>query len=198
MNDEIKSAYEIAMEKLAAMDEPTEAERLSWKYLPAGRTLAAAFLGEKADLEKELAGLDGDARVYTARGVEEVLLGNLALPKTDADAERAAQVMTGMMVLKKDRKAATTVVSRVKQLCDHYREQGAAQMEQAYQQLKSEMEASLQQALSQQAGRAAAAGNINVETQPEFQAEWRRVRDQLEGQYTKLMEECREDYRRLT
>ena len=71
-------------------------------------------------------------------------------------------------------------------------------MEQAYQQLKSEMEASLQQALSQQAGRAAAAGNINVETQPEFQAEWRRVRDQLEGQYTKLMEECRDDYRRLT
>jgi uncharacterized protein DUF6657 len=197
MNDEIKSAYEIAMEKLAAMDEPTEAERLSWKYLPAGRTLAAAFLGEKADLEKELAGLDGDARVYTARGVEEVLLGNLALPKTDADAERVAQVMTGMMVLKKDGKAAMTVVSRIKQLCDHYREQGASQMEQAYQQLKTEMAASLQQALSQQAGRAVAAENINVEAQPEFQAEWRRVRDQLEGQYTKLLDECREDYRQL-
>jgi hypothetical protein len=197
MSDEIKSAYQIAMEKLAAMDEPTEAERLSWKYLPAGRTLAAAFLGEKADLKQELSGLDGDARVYTARGVEEILLGNLALPKTEADAERVAQVMTGMMVLKKDGKAATAVVSRIKQLCDHYREQGAAQMEQAYQQLKSEMETKIQQAMSQQAGRDMPAGNINVEAQPEFQAEWRRVRVQLEGQYTKLLDECREDYRQL-
>ena len=47
MNDEIKSAYEIAMEKLAAIEAPTNAERYTWKYVPEGERLAhaAAVLG---------------------------------------------------------------------------------------------------------------------------------------------------------
>lgn len=198
MDDEIKSAYEIAMEKLAQMDEPTEAERLSWKYLPAGRKLAAEFLSSKTDLSRELAKLEGEARTYTAAGIAEVLLGNLSLPRTDADSARVEQVLAGMLLLKKDRAAAEQVVSRLKQVCEHYRHQGASQMEQAYQQLKAQMAEKIQQALSQQTGREVSADSLNIEAQPEFQAEWRRLRDQLEGQYLKLLEESREEYRRLS
>jgi hypothetical protein len=33
---DIKSAFEIAMEKINRLSEPTEEERLQWKYLPEG------------------------------------------------------------------------------------------------------------------------------------------------------------------
>ena len=41
---EIKSALEIAMEKIEKLGEPTEEERLKWKYVPQGEELAARYL----------------------------------------------------------------------------------------------------------------------------------------------------------
>lgn len=194
VDDEIKSAYEIAMEKLAAMDEPTEAERLGWKYMPEGRKLAAAFLNGKGDLKTKLDAYRDDAREHVARGIAEILLSNLFLPRTEPEQAQAARVLAGLKELKAKR--AAELCGRLEQLFAHYREQGAAQLEQSYQQLKAEMEAKLRQVLSQQAGMAVT-GNIDVESQPEFQAEWRRVRGQLEEQYRKLLEEYREEYRQL-
>ena len=46
----IKSAREIAMEKVAEMGEVTEEERLSWKYLPEGERLAASYLKKDDDI----------------------------------------------------------------------------------------------------------------------------------------------------
>ena len=45
---DIKSAREIAMEKLEQLGEPTEEERLKWKYEPKGQELAAQFLKENS------------------------------------------------------------------------------------------------------------------------------------------------------
>ena len=41
---DIKSAHEIAMEKVAKLGEATEEERLRWKYVPEGEKLAASYL----------------------------------------------------------------------------------------------------------------------------------------------------------
>ena len=41
----------------------------------------------------------------------------------------------------------------------------------------------MQQALQKQPGGAAAAGNINVENQPQFQQEWRKLQAQLDTAY---------------
>ncbi len=41
---DIKSAREIAMEKIDKLGEPTEQERMEWKYLPEGEKLAARYL----------------------------------------------------------------------------------------------------------------------------------------------------------
>jgi hypothetical protein len=51
---EIKSAREIAMEKLAQLGEITEEERLKWKYVPEGAKLAAGYLGGDCNLIPEL------------------------------------------------------------------------------------------------------------------------------------------------
>lgn len=47
MDDEIKSAREIAMAKLAALGEATEEERLAWKYRPEGEKLAARYIKQE-------------------------------------------------------------------------------------------------------------------------------------------------------
>ena len=49
---DIKSAREIAMEKIDAMGEPTETERLEWKYLPEGEKLAARYLRGDVQLRR--------------------------------------------------------------------------------------------------------------------------------------------------
>ncbi len=47
MDDDIKSALEIAMEKVEKLGEATVEERLKWKYLPQGKQLAAKYLKDK-------------------------------------------------------------------------------------------------------------------------------------------------------
>jgi len=42
--DEIKSAREIATEKVDKLGEVTDEERLRWKYTPEGEKLAARYL----------------------------------------------------------------------------------------------------------------------------------------------------------
>ena len=56
---EIKSAFEIAMEKVNRMSEPTVEERLQWKYVPEGEMLGGRFLKEKVNLVSEVGEFDG-------------------------------------------------------------------------------------------------------------------------------------------
>jgi hypothetical protein len=64
---------------------------------------------------------------------------------------------------------------------------------QAYEQVKIQFAAKLQQALQKQMGSNARVNmnNINIESQPQFQEEWRRVVMQLEDQYTEHLNEYR-------
>ena len=48
---DIKSAREIAMEKIDKLGEPTEEERLEWKYLPEGEKLAARYLKNEVQVD---------------------------------------------------------------------------------------------------------------------------------------------------
>ena len=41
---DIKSAREIAMEKVEKLEEATDEERLRWKYIPEGERLGARYL----------------------------------------------------------------------------------------------------------------------------------------------------------
>jgi len=59
MGEEIKSAMEIAMEKVEKLGEATEEERLKWKYVPEGERLAARYLKQNLNLLAELGKYDG-------------------------------------------------------------------------------------------------------------------------------------------
>ena len=186
---EIKSAAEIAREKIEKLGEATEEERLKWKYAPEGDKLAARYLKESCNLVNQVGKYEEKARQIVKNGVNDILLRNITLPRNDAARKTNKKAMEGLKVLKNDKMAVENVFSKMRHVLDHYVEQGEQQKKQAYENLKQEFEAKIQQAIRQQTGVSSARMNIDVEKQPQFLEEWQRVQTQLEGQYIQLLDE---------
>ena len=187
---EIKSAAEIAREKIEKLGEATDEERLKWKYSPEGDKLAARYLKEtNCNIVNELGKYEEKARKIVVKGVNDILLRNINLPRNEAARRTNKKAMEGLKALKNDKVAVENVFSKIRHVLDHYVEQGETQKKQAYENLKKEFEARIQQAIRQQTGVSNARLNIDVEKQPQFLEEWQRVQAQLETQYMTVLDE---------
>ncbi len=189
---DIKSAKEIAAEKIAKLGEVTDEERLKWKYTPEGEKLAAKCLKETCNLVVELSHFEEKARKYVSDSAADILVRNLTLPKNDAARKNTKKAMDALKTLKKDKVAAENVFSGIRRIFDHYVGQGEQQRKQAYESLKAEFAAKLQQAVQQQMGSSARV-NLDVERQPQFQEEWRKLQIKLDLQYIKLLDEYKHE-----
>ena len=189
---DIKTAAEIAKEKLEKIGEPTEEERLKWKYGPEGEKLAALYLKEDVNLASEVGKFEEKARKIISTNVNDILLRNISLPRTEAARKTNKKSMDGLKALKKDKTAVENVLSRIRHVLDHYVQEGAKQKKQAYESLRAEFEVKIQEAVRQQTG-VNAKMNIDVEKQPQFQEEWQRLQAQMEAQYTKLLDDYKKE-----
>jgi hypothetical protein len=70
---DIKSAFEIAMEKISKIDDATPEERVKWKFFPLGEQLAAKYLKEDVNILSELNKYKDNERKYVTQGAVEVL-----------------------------------------------------------------------------------------------------------------------------
>lgn len=193
---DIKSAREIAMEKIAKIGEPTEEERFEWKYIPEGEKLAARYLKHDADLASELSKYDKKASRYVVRGISGVLIKNINLPR-DEGAQRVNKLaMDGVRIIKTDKTHVDAVLNQIRHVFNHYSEQGDKQTKQAYAALKNDFQAKVEQALRQQGGNMAGV-RIDIEKQPQFQEEWRKLKLQLEGQYLQVLDEYKKELEAL-
>ena len=190
--DEIKSAAEIATEKMEKMGRATDEERLEWKYVPVGKKLAGKHIKQGINLVAELSQYKDNIREYIIQGVTEVLISNISLPDSDTAKRSNRRAMEGLKVVKSDKAGVENVYSKMRRIFDHYVGEGAQQRRQAYESLKAEFEAKMKQALQQQVGTFAGI-KLNVERQPQFQQEWRRVQTQLDSQYLKLLGEYKQE-----
>jgi len=192
MGNDIKSALEIAMEKVGKLGEATEEERLKWKYVPRGEELAARYLKENCNLVAELSQYQENVRKYITEGAAEILIRNISLPKNDIAKRNNKRAMDGVKLLKSNKVSVENVYSRIRYLFNHYAEQGEQQRKEAYQSLKTELEAKIQQAVQQQLGPLMGA-KIDVEKQPQFQQEWHKLQTQLDSQYLSLLGEYKQE-----
>ena len=190
--DDIKSAREIAMEKIEKLGEATDEERLKWKYVPEGEKLAAEYLKEDCDLAAELSKYEEKERRYVTDGAADILIRNIDLPKTDMSKKNNRKAMDGLKNLRSDKISVENVYSKIRRVFNHYTEQGEQQRRQAYETLKAEFEAKIQQAVQQQLGSSAGV-KIDVERQPQFQEEWLKVQAQMDSQYAKLLDEYKQE-----
>ena len=189
---DIKSALELAMEKIEKLGEVTEEERLRWKYVPEGEKLAARYIKEDLNLAAELDQYEESARRCILAGAEDVLIRNINLPKDDLAKKNNKRAMDGLKNLKNDKVSVENAYSKLRHIFNHYMEQGEQQRKQAYQSLKAEVEAKIQQAVQQQLGLPTPV-SIDVEKQPQFQEEWRKVQAQLDSQYLQLLGEYKQE-----
>jgi len=189
---EIKSAAEIAMEKAEKLGEATDEERLEWKYVPEGRKLAVGYIKQGGNLVLELSQYEDNIKKYIIQGASEVLIGNISLPGSDIAKRNNKRAMDGLKVVKSDKAGVENVFSKIRRIFDHYAGQGEQQKRQAYQSLKADFEAKVKQALQQQFGSFAGA-RIDVERQPQFQEEWRKIQAQLDLQYLALLGEYKQE-----
>jgi hypothetical protein len=190
--DEIKSAFEIAMEKAEKLGEATDEERLGWKHVPEGRKLAAEYIKQGGNLVLELSKCEDSVKKYIMRGAAEVLIGNISLPDNDITRKNNKRVMDGLKVVKSDKAGVENVYSKIRRIFDHYAGEGEQQKRQAYQSLKADFEAKVRQALQQQFG-SFMGTKIDVERQPQFQEEWRKVQAQMDSQYLALLGEYKQE-----
>jgi hypothetical protein len=192
MDDIIKSAREIAMEKVEKIGEATEEERLKWKYVPQGEELAAKYLKKDCNLLVELNPYEENAKKYIIEGTAGILSRNISLPTNDLAKKNNRKVMDGLKILKTDKVSVENVYSKIRYLFNHYAEQGEQQRKQAYQSLKTEFEARMQQAIQQQLGSFAGV-EVDVEKQVQFQQEWLKIQTQLDLQYLTLLGEYKRE-----
>ena len=189
---DIKSAREIAMEKVEKLGEVTEEERLRWKYVPEGEKLAARYLKQNLNLATELGNYDEKVVSYIKDGTSEILIRNINLPQSDSIRKNNKKAMDGLKALKKDKIGVENTFSKMRNIFTHYTEQGEQQRKQAYEQLKAEFTAKVQQAMQQQMGTTVGL-NIDIERQPQFQEEWRKLLVQLDSQYISLLNEYKQE-----
>jgi hypothetical protein len=189
---EIKSAREIAMEKIDKIGTATESELLEWKYLPEGEKLAAKYLKGGGDLPAELSKFDKKAVSYVIKGASTIFIKNINLPKDEMGKKTNKQAMDGIKAVKTDKSRVEAVLNQIRHVFNHYSEQGDKQVKQAYAGLKADFQAKVEQALRQQ-GTSMAGVRIDIEKQPQFQEEWRKLKNQLEGQYTQVMSEYKKE-----
>ena len=189
---EIKSAREIAMEKLEDLGEATEEERLRWKYAPEGSRLAARYIAEDCNLVLELDKYDDKVKKYIIEGLSDILIRNISLPDKDLAKKMNGRAMDGLKTVKSDQVGLEKVYSKIRHIFDHYQDMGEQQRNQAYLSLKTEFEAQVRQALQQQLG-SLGGMQIDVEKQPQFQTEWRQRLAQLDSEYLKLLDELKQE-----
>ena len=189
---DIKSAADIAREKVAGLEKATDEERLKWKYVPEGEKLAARYLKQNMNLLAELANYEEKVRRYIKDGASEILVRNINLPKSDLARKNNKRAMEGLKTLKKDKVGVENIFSKMRHIFNHYIEQGEQQRKQAYEQLKVEFEAKVRQAIQQQLG-AVVGIKINVERQPQFQEEWHKLLAHLDSQYLMLLNQYKQE-----
>ena len=189
---DIKSAREIAMEKVEKLEKATDEERLRWKYVPEGEKLGARYLKEGGNLVVELGKYEEEVKRCIIEGAADILARNINLPKDDGAKKHNRRAMEGLKDLKNDKIAVENIYSQLRHLFSHYTEQGEQQRKQAYETLKNEFEVRVRQAVQQQVGLPVGI-KIDVEKQPQFQEEWRKVQTQIDSQYYKLLDEYKQE-----
>lgn len=190
--DEMKSAYERAMERAESLGKASEEDLGKWKYIPEGTKLAAKYLKDEFDLATEIGKYDEKVRQHVVQGAQEAFIRNIDLPRNELAKKKNKKVMEAIKELKRDKVGIENIYTKLRRVFSHYEKEGEQQRRQTYEAVKRDFETKLMQAAQKQIG-TSPPPRVNVETHPQFQQEWRRVLAQLDSQYLRLLEEYKKE-----
>jgi hypothetical protein len=193
---EMKSAWEKAMEKAELLGKPSQDELKQLEYIPTGNSIAAKYTQEdKYDLDAELNKYKGnEARQYIVQGANEIFMRNISLPHNEADKRVTSRAMSGIRLLKENKKQLDVIYDLVNNLLSYYDQA----RQQTFTTFKKNFEEKIQETAKILQQRQGGAANLEVQIQQQFQDEWRRASNELDAQYTKALEEHKQKILKLT
>ena len=186
---EMKSAWQIAMEKADKLGKVSPDELNSIKYVPEGNRIASLFiLDEKSDLLSELAKSPaGDAARFIKKGIDEILVRNVTLPRNDEDTRKTNRAMAGLRLIKENKKQLESVLGLVNTLVNQYQ----VALQQTYAEFKNKAEATIQQSSRNMRPQRGDQMPPEQKLQLQLQEEWRAVHSELDAQYDRALDEHR-------
>jgi hypothetical protein len=181
---EIKSALELALEKSESYGRASKEEMAAAQSQERGRELAVQFLKEEGDLASELEKLSPLDQAVALKGVKEVFLRNIRLPRLEVVDPHQDRVLAGLLLVARDRKAMSRLQGELERLLSQY-----LQIRQnALQQLKARVSAAIPQMERAMEAKTGQRMRLDAEQLPQFQEEWRRFQGQLQEQFEPMLE----------
>ncbi len=101
--DEMKSAFDRAMERADKLGKASEEEQMKWKYIPEGERIAVAYMTSDKDTILSLDDCTAEARPFVIEGAQEVLIKNIDLPRDDATKANNLKAMEALKEFKRDK-----------------------------------------------------------------------------------------------
>ncbi len=186
---EMKSAWQIAMEKADKLGKVSPDELNSIKYVPEGNRIASLFIqDEKSNLVSELAKFPvGDATRFIKKGIDEILVRNITLPHNDEDTRKTNRALAGLRLIKENKKQLESILGLVNTLVNQYQ----IALQQTYAEFKKKAETTIQQASRTMRPQRGDQMPLEQKLQLQLQEEWREVHSELDAQYDKALDEHR-------
>ncbi|MCL2474897.1 MAG: hypothetical protein FWF37_02010 [Chloroflexi bacterium] len=184
---ELKSARELAMERIAKMTADREADpsaKLRWEYEPKGQEIAGKYMEDnKVNIEESLIAIDNaEGREVVKKAVQTVLLENVILCDTLHEKRRVERALGGLREIKEDKASFDEIVQDLMMIYQHNSTEGQQQRKQ----VKESLTRSYMQHI-QQMGAAEGVNydmsNVNPEEIPEFQQQLRHFINQIDEGY---------------
>ena len=185
----MNTAFEKAMERVEQMDEPGKEEKLEWKLIPVGQRLAGTYIKGGEGVFDDLESFEKDDQPYLVKGMIEVFVSNVQIPKSEAQKETNARVIDGIRRVLGDRPKCGEALEHLEYVLEQYWQFGREQRTQAFEQLKAQIEQQVYEVLSRQTGGSHQGMKVNVEAMPEFQQQWLRISGQLNVPYETHLQE---------
>ena len=192
---EMKSAWQIAMEKADKLGKVSPDELNSIKYVPQGNKLASQFLiDDKMDISGEIAKVQPpEAIPFVKQGAEEILLRNIGLPRNDEEMRKTNRSMAGLRSIKENKKQLESIFGLIDTLVSQYK----LALQQTYVEFKKNAEATVQQASRNMRPQRGDQMSPEQRLQIQLQEEWRQIQSELDAQYEKALEEHKQKIREI-
>jgi len=184
---EIKSTMDLVMERAARMGKASTEEIQQEKAGKKGMKLAAEFLDSTVDnLMTALTELPAEQQMAARRGMVEVLLRNIFLPRDDIARERTKKAAEGIVALGGGAGDLHSICAEMQHILGQFNQH----REQLKQQVEEQIRMQYEQIMAQQGeGMQGDAMGMERNLQTRFQEEWARMETELSNQYNQALEQ---------
>lgn len=184
---EIKSTMDLVMERASRMARESSGEPVQDDIHKKGMQLAARFMeGELNNLLEALTELPADVQMATRKGMVEVLLRNIFLPRDESGQQRSEKATDGIINLSGGAGDLAGICEELRHILGQYHQH----REQLKEQLEEQVRMQYEQLMAQQDnGMQGQALSPEMALQAKVKEEWSRLEGELSDQYTQALEQ---------